>query len=367
MASQQELPKTHRALVLTSTDKPPEVRVIPAPRPGPGSAVVKVEAANIISYSKNIYNGTRKYAFPLPLVIGTSGLGRVAAIGPDAVLLEPGQLVFIDCFVRGRDDPGSAFLLGVHEGNTEASRKLMHGEWRDATYAEYAKLPLENLYPLNEPLLVGKLGYGVEDLQDISRLLVPYGGLSDIGLKAGETIVITPATGPFGSAAVKVAFAMGAKVIAMGRNAEILDNLAANNERVEIVQITGDVLADLKSLQEFGTIDAYLDISPPEAANSTHFKSCILALRHGGRVSLLGGLNGELNIPIRAILHRDLMLKGKWMYSRQDVRDMIKMIEIGVLKLGDRKAEKFALENWEQAFDAAFNSSATGTGAILVP
>ena len=200
------------------------------------------------------------------------------------------------------------------------------------------------------------------------RLLVPYGGLSDIGLKAGETIVITPATGPFGSAAVKVALAMGARVIAMGRNAEILKNLAAKNERVETVQITGDMLADLKSLQAFGMIDAYFDISPPKASESMHFKSCILSLRHGGRVSLMGGLKGELNIPIRAILQKDLMLKGKWMYSRQDVKDLIKLIEIGVLKLGDRKAEKFALEDWEKAFDAAaLDSSAIKAGAVLVP
>jgi len=75
MDTQQELPKTHRALVLTSTDEPPEVRVIPTPQAGPGSAVVKVEAANIISYSKNIYNGSRKYPLPMPLVIGTSAIG----------------------------------------------------------------------------------------------------------------------------------------------------------------------------------------------------------------------------------------------------------------------------------------------------
>jgi len=105
----------------------------------------------------------------VPLVIGTSALGRVAAIGPDAVLLKPGQLVFIDSFVRGRDDPNATFLLGVHEGHTEGSKKLMRGEWKDATYAEYAKIPLENCYPLNESILVGNLGYKVEDLQDISR------------------------------------------------------------------------------------------------------------------------------------------------------------------------------------------------------
>jgi hypothetical protein len=45
----------------------------------------------------------------------------------------------------------------------------MKGEWRDSTYAEYAKAPLENCYPLNESLLKDKFGYGVDDLQDISR------------------------------------------------------------------------------------------------------------------------------------------------------------------------------------------------------
>ena len=128
-----------------------------------------MEAANIISYSKDIYNGARKYPFQMPLTIGTGAIGRVIATGPDAILVAPGQLVFIDCFIKGRDNPGAAFLAGIHEGDTDGSRKLMRGEWRDATYAEYAKMPLENLHPLNESLLGGKWGYGVEELQDISR------------------------------------------------------------------------------------------------------------------------------------------------------------------------------------------------------
>lgn len=135
--------------------------------------MVRVEAANVISYSKFIYNGARNYPFPLPLVIGTSALGRVAALGPDSVLLKPGELVFIDCFIRGRDDPEAAFLFGIHEGHTEGSKILMRGEWRDSTYAEYAKVPLENCYPLNESLLKDKLGYGIDDLQDISRSVAP--------------------------------------------------------------------------------------------------------------------------------------------------------------------------------------------------
>ena len=139
--SSQELPKTHRALVVHSTDIPPKVETLPTPQPGPGVAIVRTLAANVISYMRQIYNGERQYPYPKPLVPGTSAIGRVAAVGPDATSLKPGQLVHVDCVIRGRDDPDNVFLAGIHEGYTEGSKKLMHGEWKDSTYAEYAKVP----------------------------------------------------------------------------------------------------------------------------------------------------------------------------------------------------------------------------------
>lgn len=206
---------------------------------------------------------------------------------------------------------------------------------------------------------------------DLFRLLVPFGGLKDINLTAGETIIIAPATGGFGSAAVTLALAMGARVIAVGRNLETLKKLQASqdNDRIELFQITGDVQTDLKTLGTFGTIDAFLDLSPPEAANSTHFQTCMLSLRKGGRVSLMGGLNNELTIPVKAVVSRDLKIMGKWMYERQDVRDMIKMIEIGVLRLGGKVVEKFGLEDWEKAFDRAAELGGVGQrgATIIVP
>jgi D-arabinose 1-dehydrogenase-like Zn-dependent alcohol dehydrogenase len=145
--------------------------------------------------------------------------------------------------------------------------------------------------------------------------MVPYSGLADIGIKPGETVIIAPATGSFGGAAVKVALSMGARLIAIGRNTEKPDRLAASHVRVETFQISGDVKADLKALQAFGSIEAFFDISPPEAADSTHFQSCILALEHSGRASFMGSLKGEMTIPVRAIMARDIQIKGKWMYA----------------------------------------------------
>jgi threonine dehydrogenase-like Zn-dependent dehydrogenase len=268
--------------------------------------------------------------------------------------------------------------MGIHEGHTSGSQKLMRGEWKDATYAEYAKLPLENVYPLDEKRLLGKkegggLGLELEDLCDLSRLAVPMGGLSDIGVKPGETVIVAPATGPFGGAAVMVAVALGARVIAMGRNLVALERIKEMNERVGTVQITGDMAADLAALQKFGKIDAYFDISPPEAQDSTHLKSAILALRHGGRVSLMGGIGGDIAIPHRAVMHRDLKLKGKWMYDKENVQDLIKMVEIGVLKLGGGEAcgqkvvGKFGLEEWDKAFTAAGENASSGGKALIKP
>lgn len=325
---------------------------------------------------REICDGTRQYAFPMPLVIGSSAIGRVAAIGPDTTSLKTGQLVHVNILVRGHDDPTALFLFGVHEGFTEGSRKLIDGEWRDTTYAEHAKIPLENCDALDETQLLGPprdcgLGYNIEDLQYISALLAPYGGLRDIDLKAGEKVIVAPATGAFGGAAVLVALAMGARVIALGRNVEVLERVAARSERVEAVPITGDVQKDTEALQKYGPADAFLDISPPAAVKSTHIKSGILSLSHFGRVSLMGGFREDIAIPYSAIMHRNLVLRGKWMYDREYVRALIRMVEIGVLKLeegaGCKTVGNFGSEDWKTAFDTAAENPGMGMQALIAP
>jgi NADPH:quinone reductase-like Zn-dependent oxidoreductase len=200
------------------------------------------------------------------------------------------------------------------EGGSEGSRKLMRGEWRNSTYAEFVKAPLENCVLLNEKKLTGPkeqggLGYTVEQLAYFAAPLVPYGGLRDIKLQPGETVIVAPATGGFGGAAVIVALAMGARVIAMGRNVQSLERLKKISDRVETVRITGNLEEEVKELAKFGPADAFFDISPADAANTTHVKAGILSLRHAGRVSLMGGFKGDVAIPHRAVMRKDIRLQ----------------------------------------------------------
>lgn len=117
--------------------------------------------------------------------------------------------MYVECVIYARDDPDTLFPSAIHDSGKKGSRKLMRDVWRDSVFAEYAKVPLENCTPLDETQLCKELGYSVEDLMYIGRLMVSLGGLRDIGLEPGETIIVCPATGGYGGAGVQVAVAMG--------------------------------------------------------------------------------------------------------------------------------------------------------------
>ena len=357
MTSNLELPDTHKALVQDVKGQPLALRDVPTPRPSPGSAIVRVTSVPIVSYARDVLDGTRKiYQYPTPFTPGASAVGRVVAVGPDATRIQQGDLVLIDCFIHGRDDDDAVILLGTSVTATMGSQKLMEGEWRNGTFAEYCKAPLENCFVLNEARLCKELGYDIDQFGWILQGLVPYGGLRSINLQAGETIIIAPATGGFGSAAVVVALAMGARVIAMARNVVELGKIKQlDSKRITTIPIMGDVEDEVAALKSVERINAFFDISPPMAQHSTHFKSAILSLARGGRVSLMGGFNEDVPIPHRFIMRNDILLKGKFMYDREDIVAFLQFLESGQLDVRRlvQIIGRFKLEYWKRALDVA--------------
>ncbi|KAI1846918.1 hypothetical protein JX266_007139 [Neoarthrinium moseri] len=385
------LPTTHRALVLRDVNIDPKVEQVPVPEVLPGTALLRVLASPIISYTKDVFLGNKRgYPYPLPLVPGASAVCRVAALGPDATSLEIGQLVQFDCLVRARDaqDGPKQFLSAFFDGFSAASKKLMRDAFRDGTFAEYVRVPLENVFVLDESRLLGSPGSGglglqVEELGELVALPVPFGGLNGVDLKPGELVLISPATGPFGGAACMVALAMGAKVLAWGRDEKKLENVQGISETishgrfrgmVNVVKLYNDPSKDAEAIKTAAggrPIDVFFDISPPQAAGSTHLKTGIQSLRHSGRVSLMGGLMGDVPLPHHFIMHNDITLKGKWMYSRDDLLLLIKMVETGILKIGREGgctvAGIFGLDDWKQAWDVAEEKAGLGEKVLIKP
>jgi threonine dehydrogenase-like Zn-dependent dehydrogenase len=136
--------------------------------------------------------------------------------------------------------------------------------------------------------------------------------------------------------------------------------------RISVVQNTDDLTADVKELAKGGMADVFFEISPEKAVKSTHFKSCIQALRRGGQVSLIGA-HEELVLPTQTIMLYDLAVKGKWMH--EDMRILINLIGTGNLKLsnagGIKTVGTFPLEQFDAAFDAAVKMNGPCLQAVI--
>ncbi|KAK7413082.1 hypothetical protein QQX98_008030 [Neonectria punicea] len=359
------VPVQQQVLVLTRVGEPMTLETRPVPRAGPGSVVIRVLAASLRANTPTVYrNPESGHPLPLPFVPGFACIGRIVDTGPDATRLKPDQLVFFDPYILGRDGSDSTYVSGLMEGSSEGGRILARGEWRVPTYAEYAKLPLENCHALDEKRLFGDLkdgglGYNLDNLTHIFSMLIPFGGLCDIDIKAGETIIIAPATGRYGSAAVHLALAIGARVIAIGRNATVLSQLDTLSSRITTVKVTNDVEEDTRAPRSAAPegIDAFWDMSPPAAGASTHFRSCLNVLKPGARIDLMGSVLSGVSFSYMELLMGKITIKGSWMCTREETVRLLRMVESGVLPLGAKAGmgpvRRFQLAQWEEALNAA--------------
>lgn len=172
-------------------------------------------------------------------------------------------------------------LQGWNAHSAGAQRLQAH--YRNGPFAEQILIPMENA-ARRGPIT----GSEAARWCWLNTLLVPYGGLLAAGLQAGETVLISGATGHFGSAGIAVALAMGATcVIAPGRNQATLESLALRfGSRVRTVALTGQENQDRERMQRAasGPIDrgarpAPADLRRHARARGRHDDP---AARHGG-------------------------------------------------------------------------------------
>src|SRR5262249_5125888 len=141
-------------------------------------------------------------------------------------------------------------------------------------------------------------------------------GFLRANLQTGETVIVSGATGYFGSAAVILALALGAsRVVAVGRDQAALAGLAATaGGRVAIVAATGDRAAATAALDDAeGRVDVALDIvGRADSASAT--LACLHALRRGGRLVMMGSASVPLELGFYDMLANDWQVLGCFMY-----------------------------------------------------
>jgi NADPH:quinone reductase-like Zn-dependent oxidoreductase len=348
-----------KAAVLKAFGSKLQIEDVAEPALGTGEVIVDVAASRILPYSNEVFSGERKYLLDLPIVPGPGAIGRVHAVGPDATRLKPGDWVYCDPTVRSRDNilAPDIVLQGLTAGGDGGMKLQKH--FHDGAWAERMHVPTENALPIGP----------IEEREAASwcamgTCLVPYGGWVAASLQPGESVLVSGATGNFGSAAVATALAMGAPwVVAPGRNEAMLADLVRRfGNRVLPVKLGGNEADDRQRMLSAapGPIDCVMDIMPPQVAAST-VRAALMTVRPNGRVVLMGGVGmlggAGLDLPYPWIMRNCITIHGVWMYPRAAIPRMIAMVRAGLLDLGQFAVTEFPLE---RANEAVAHAAANG-------
>lgn len=376
---------SNRALWLESFSSPPSIIDLPVPTATPGSAVVRILATFIVPYTHAVHAGQiAALGIAPPLVPNPTSIARIHAVGPDAVHLQPGDLVYVDATITARDDPGVKIMQGHHAGQEpRRAAKLTQGAetWRDGALQQFQRVPLENCAPLDEARLCrgAPLGYTPAELAAIPLYHVAGGAVLEAAqLRAAETIVVGPAGGSFGGAAVEIALAVGANVVALGRSeeklAEMQRRLDGAGDRFSYVVMTGDVDADVAAIlaktERGAGADVFNDWTPAAMERPPYFDAAVRALKSGGRVVLSGGSSGSAAVPYTLAVHKGLKIMGQWMSSRHTLDRVISMVTSGLLKIGVESGAKvatFSLDEHEEAITHAEKNGGWRNYTLVTP
>ncbi len=337
---------------------------VPIPEPRPGGVTVKIEASALMSYLKAYVEGRLPIYNPPEgaFTPGGNAVGIVHAVGRGVYHLKPGQRVMVSSHVVADENvPEPAqFLLGITAAGPEG--KALQADWRDGTLAEYALIPKASVTAID-----GLDAIDAAQLAVLPRFAVPYGGLIRARLAAGETIIVTGATGAYGSAAVLLAIALGAaRVVAAGRNASRLEALErAGGPRVVAVTLSGDIKADAESLRAAAGGGAHMALDiVGNAQDPNATLAALRGLRRGGRLALMGSMAVPLPIPYLEVMLNNLEIVGQFMYPRDVFRRLGELTRSGLLDIGAIRTRSFPLEALPAAMEAA--AEADGLECVVV-
>ena len=358
-----------KAAVLKAFGTPLAIETVPDPVLGTGEVIVDVVATGVLSYTNEVFSGERRYTLEPPVIPGPGGIGRVRATGPDATHLAAGDWVFCDPTVRSRDNVLAPDITLQGLSSRGSGGLKLQNYFRHGSFAAQMMVPTENAKPI-----------GPIDEKDaakwcaLSTLLVPYGGFLAAGLRPGETVLVSGATGRFGSAAVAVALAMGAAcVVAPGRNEAVLADLIRRfGNRVRTVKLGGNEDDDRERMKQAAgaPIDCVLDIMPP-SVSTTVVRAAIMTVRPYGRVALMGGvgmLGGVgLDLPYPWIMRNSITIHGVWMCPPDATTRLVGLIRSGLLSLDQFETTCFDLDHANEAVAHAAANAAPFKLTVIRP
>ncbi|RBY96556.1 alcohol dehydrogenase [Blastococcus sp. TF02-8] len=308
-----------RAVVFDAVGAPPEVREVPEPVAPPAGVVVRVHATGLCRSDWHAWVGHDDIA--LPHVPGHELAGVVSAVGAGVTRWAVGDRVTVP-FVEG-----CGVCAWCRSGNAQvcpAQEQPGFTHW--GSFAEQVAL-----HAADTNLVAIPDGVGFEAAAALGcRFATAYRGLvARAALRRGEWLTVVGAGG-VGLSAVMIAKALGARVVAVDRNAEALEVARELGADHVLLADGSDVPAAVHELTDGGSHVA-VDAVGSEQTSA----DAVLGLRRRGRhvqIGLLAPEDGGLpRLPMGRVIAWELDVLGSHGMAAVDYPGMLELIERGAL------------------------------------
>jgi S-(hydroxymethyl)mycothiol dehydrogenase len=356
-----------RGVIAPGRNEPVRVETIVIPDPGPGEAVVRIQACGVCHTDLHYKQGGINDEFPF--LLGHEAAGIVESVGEDVTTVAPGDFVILNwravcgqcrACLRGRpwycfNTHNAGQRMTLTDG-TELSPALGIGAFAEKTLVAAGQCT--KVDPAASPAVAGLLGCGV---------MAGIGAAINTGAVSRGDSVAVIGCGGVGDAAVAGARLAGAnRIIAVDidpRKLEVARRMGATHtvnsketDPVEAIrELTGGFGADV-------VIDA---VGRPET-----YQQAFYARDLAGTVVLVGVPTPEmkLELPLLDVFGRGGALKSSWYGDCLPSRDFPMLIDLyqqGRLDLESFVSETIGLGDIEQAFQRMHDGDVLRSVVVL--
>ena len=345
------MPQEVKGVVAKAKGEPVSVETIVVPDPGPGEAVVAVQACGVCHTDLHYREGAINDDFPF--LLGHEAAGVVEGVGGGVTNVAPGDYVVLawrapcgtcrSC-ARGKPhycfDSGNATQKMTLDG-VELSPALGIGAFAEKTLVHAGQAV--RVDPAARPEAAGLIGCGV---------MAGFGAaLNTADVQRGETVAVW-GCGGVGNAAINGAALAGARtVIAVDIDDRKLEWARDFGATHTVNSTNEDPVEAVRALTDgFGVDVAIEAVGRPETLLQAFYARDL-----AGRVVLVGVPNPEMTfeVPMIEIFGRGGALKSSWYGDCLPSRDFPMLIDFhlqGRIDLDRFVSETIALDEVEAAF-----------------
>ena len=271
---------------------------VPDPVPGPGEVLIAVKACGICGSDVHGKDGSTGRRRP-PIVMGHEAAGVVASLGPGVTGWAPGDRVTFDSTVSC----GACWHCRRGEINLCDNRRVLGVSCeeyrRDGAFAGLVAVPAHILYRLPDAL-------AFEHAAMIEAVSIAFHAVRRTPLPLGASVAVVGA-GMIGQLVIQAARLSGCGLLVAvdpdPARRELAKRLGADHA---LDPATEDVPARVRGLTEGRGVDCACEV----VGAADPFRTAVAAARKGGVVTLVGNLAPRVELPLQAVVTRELSLLG---------------------------------------------------------